>query len=63
MEDIAEPVGAPRPVGRRRKLVEREDAESQIDLEVPEPDAARPSKVREVLRRVGVPLEGARVED
>ena len=45
------------------KLVEREDAGSQINLEVLEPDAPRPSKVREVLRRVGVPLKGTADEE
>jgi len=45
------------------KLVEREDGGGQINLEVLEPDAPRPSKVREVLRRVGVPLKGTADEE
>jgi Domain of Unknown Function (DUF748) len=45
------------------KLVQREDAGSQIELEVLQPDAPRPSKVREVLKRLGVPLKGSDVEE
>jgi hypothetical protein len=41
------------------KLVQREDADSQIALDVLEPDVPRPSKIRETLRRLGVPLPGA----
>jgi hypothetical protein len=44
-------------------LVERENAQSQIELEVLQPDAPRPSKVREVLRRLGVPLKGSDAEE
>jgi Domain of Unknown Function (DUF748) len=42
--------GEPRP---------REGAESQIEIEVREPDAVKPSKIRETLRKLGVPLPGA----
>lgn len=41
------------------KLVERERPGSQVDLEVLQPDVPRPSKVRDVLRRLGLPLKGA----
>jgi hypothetical protein len=41
--------GEPRP---------RERAESQVEIEVREPDVAKPSKVRETLRKLGVPLPG-----
>ena len=37
----------------------REDDGSQVEIEVREPDAPRPSKFREALRRLGVPLGGA----
>jgi hypothetical protein len=40
----------------------RESAESQLELEVREPDAARPSKIRETLRKLGVPLKGGDTE-
>jgi hypothetical protein len=36
----------------------RESAESQVEIEVREPDAGRPSKIRETLRKLGVPLPG-----
>jgi hypothetical protein len=45
-----------------RKPVQR-DAESRIELEVLEPDAPRPSRLREGLRRLGVPLKGSGTED
>jgi hypothetical protein len=38
-------------------MVERATAESRIELEVLEPEGERPSKVRQVLRRLGVPLK------
>jgi hypothetical protein len=44
------------------KLVQRDDAAGQIELEVLEPDILRPSKVREVLQRLGVPLKPFGVE-
>jgi hypothetical protein len=44
------------------KLVEREGPESQVALEVLQSDVPRPSKVRDVLRRLGVPLKGAAEE-
>jgi hypothetical protein len=44
------------------KPVQREDAKGQIELEVLEPDTPRPSKVREVLQRLGVPLKHFGVE-
>jgi uncharacterized protein involved in outer membrane biogenesis len=45
------------------KLVEREGGEGRIELEVLEPDTPRPSKVRDVLRRLGVPLKGSDAEE
>lgn len=44
------------------KLVEREGPESQVDLEVLQSDVPRPSRVRDVLRRLGVPLKGSAEE-
>jgi hypothetical protein len=44
------------------KLVQRDDTAGQIELEVLEPDTPRPSKVREVLQRLGVPLKPFGVE-
>ncbi len=41
------------------RLVQREDGGSQVEIDVREPDASRPSKFRETLRRLGVPLKGA----
>jgi hypothetical protein len=49
-------LGAARPV-------QREGAESQIEIEVREPDAPRPSKFRETLRRLGVPLRGGDADE
>jgi hypothetical protein len=40
-----------------RKLVQQEGRASQVDADVLEPETPRPSKVREVLRRLGVPLK------
>jgi Domain of Unknown Function (DUF748) len=40
-------------------LTQREDGASQVEIEVREPDAPRPSKFRETLRKLGVPLKGA----
>jgi hypothetical protein len=40
------------------RLAQREDGESQVEIEVREPDAPRASKFRETLRRLGVPLRG-----
>lgn len=39
------------------QLTQRDDGGSQVEVEVREPDAPRPSKFRETLRRLGVPLE------
>jgi uncharacterized protein involved in outer membrane biogenesis len=41
------------------KPVQRDDADGQVALEVLEPEGPRPSKFREALRRLGVPLPGA----
>ena len=38
-------------------LAERTTPETQIEIEVLEPEGERPSKVRQVLRRLGVPLK------
>jgi hypothetical protein len=38
-------------------LAQREDGESQVELEILEPEAPRPSRLREALRRLGVPLK------
>jgi hypothetical protein len=40
------------------QLTQRDDGGSQVEIEVREPDAAQPSKFREALRRLGVPLKG-----
>jgi hypothetical protein len=45
------------------KVAEREDGDSRIELEVLDPETPRPSKVREVLRRFGVPLKGSDVKE
>jgi hypothetical protein len=39
-------------------LARREGAGSQVDANVLEPETPRPSKVRDVLRRLGMPLKG-----
>ncbi|HZA41113.1 MAG TPA: DUF748 domain-containing protein [Actinomycetota bacterium] len=41
------------------KVVAREDGGSRIDLEVLDPETPQLSKVREILRRLGVPLKGS----
>jgi hypothetical protein len=38
-----------------RKLVQREGRESQVDVDILDPETPRPSKMREVLRRLGLP--------
>ena len=43
-------------------VAERTTAETQIELEILEPEGDRPSKVRQVLHRLGVPLK-ERVDD
>jgi hypothetical protein len=43
-------------------VAERTTAETQIELEILEPEGERPSKVRQVFHRVGVPLKD-RVDD
>ena len=48
---------------QRTVTLARELADQQIELEVLQPDAPRPSKVREVLRRLGVPLKGSDAEE
>ena len=40
-----------------RKPVQRDDADSQVALDVLDPETPRPSKIRSVLRRLGVPVE------
>jgi uncharacterized protein involved in outer membrane biogenesis len=37
-------------------LAQRDDGDSQVDLEILEPETPRPSRLRETLRRLGVPL-------
>jgi len=39
-------------------LMQRDDGGGQIEIEVREPDAPRPSQFRDTLRRLGVPLKG-----
>ena len=41
-------------------MAERTTPETQIELEVLEPEGERPSKVRQVLRKMGVPLKESR---
>jgi len=41
------------------KLVQREGRESLVEANVLEPEGPRPSKVRDALRRLGVPLKGS----
>jgi hypothetical protein len=40
-----------------RKLVQREGREGQVEIEVLEAEGPRPSKFRDALRRLGVPLK------
>ena len=40
-----------------RKLVQREGRDSQVDVDVLDSEAPRPSKVREVLSKLGMPLK------
>lgn len=49
---------SPRRGGRlpEMKLVQRDDAGGRVELAVLEPETPRPSKTRELLRRIGVPL-------
>jgi len=42
---------------RETAVDERQSAEAHVELEVLEPEGPRPSKVREVLRRFGLPLK------
>jgi hypothetical protein len=41
------------------KVAERPGGETHVELEILEPEGERPSKVRDMLRRLGVPLKGA----
>jgi hypothetical protein len=41
------------------KTVQRAESGSRIELEVLDPETPRPSKVRELLRRLGVPPKGS----
>jgi hypothetical protein len=41
------------------KTVQRDESGSRIELEVLDPEASRPSKVRELFRGLGVPLKGS----
>jgi uncharacterized protein involved in outer membrane biogenesis len=38
-------------------LAQRDDGESQVELEILEPETPRPSRLRQTLRRLGVPLK------
>ena len=40
-----------------RQVVQREGGESEVAMDVLDPDTPRPSKMREVLRRIGMPLK------
>jgi hypothetical protein len=40
------------------KVSERQGGETHVELEILEPEGPRPSKVRDALRRLGVPLRG-----
>ena len=40
-----------------RQVVQREGSESEVAMDVLDPDTPRPSKMREVLRRIGMPLK------
>jgi len=42
-----------------RQVVQREGSESEVAMDVLDPDTPRPSKMREVLRRIGMPLKDA----
>jgi hypothetical protein len=42
-----------------RQVVQREGSESEVAMDVLDPDTPRPSKMREVLRRIGMPLKGS----
>jgi hypothetical protein len=44
------------------KLVQRDGPDSRVEANVLEPEAQRPSKVREVLRRLGMPLKDSDAE-
>ena len=46
-----------------RTLIQRADADGQIDAEVLEAEAPRPSKLRDALRRLGVPLKGGEADE
>lgn len=41
----------------QRELVQREGRDTQVDVDVVDPETPRPSKVREVLRRLGMPVK------
>jgi hypothetical protein len=44
------------------KPVQREGLDSRLEANVVEPETQRPSKVREALKRLGMPLKGAGAE-
>jgi hypothetical protein len=41
-----------------RALAQRESRDGQVALDIVEPEAPRPSRVRDVLQRLGVPIRG-----
>jgi hypothetical protein len=43
-------------------LAQRDDGDSQVELEILEPETPRPSRLRETLRRLGVPLRAPESE-
>jgi hypothetical protein len=45
------------------KVVERADVNGQIEFDVRQPETSKPSKVREVLKRLGVPLKGSDADE
>jgi len=45
------------------KAVQREESGSRIELEVLDPETPRPSKLREILRRLGVSLKGSDIKE